>query len=106
MHIQRLTINEVPWTLTVVEFKPRTRVAKKYSDEDLKDAFNRVCNKKNWKLSVNSTIDFKDLDELDLIREAVIHYTGSVPRFNVYELKNGKKRVRVNAVGYYNAIGA
>ncbi len=104
MHTTTLTINQVPVTVTVVEFKPRE--PKKYTQEDLQDAFNRVCNKKDWKLPIMTNIDFKGEDDISLLTNAIIHFTGSVPKFYVYELKNGKKRVKVNSVGYYNAVGA
>jgi hypothetical protein len=82
--------------------KPR----QKYSQEELREGFDRVCNKTNWKLPIMTNIEFKDEDDIRLLTDAIIHFTGSVPRFYVYESKNGKKRVKVNAIGYYEAIGA
>jgi hypothetical protein len=73
---------------------------KKYSQEQLKEAFNKVSNKKNWKNRINSTISSKE--NLDLIAEAIIHFTGSCPLF--INKPNGK--IRVTAAGYYLTIGA
>lgn len=94
-------------SLTIVSLKDANiKPRKQYSQEELQEGFNRVCNKTNWKLPIMTNIEFKDEDDINLLTNAIIHFTGSVPHFYVYELKNGKKRVKVNAVGYYNAIGA
>lgn len=94
-------------TLTIVSIKEITPTnTREYSEEELHSAFDRVKNKEHWKLPIRCTIDYKDEDDIDLIRESVIYFTGSVPDIDVRELKNGKKRVKVSAVGYYIAIGA
>ena len=94
-------------TLTIVSIKEIAPTnTREYSEEELHSAFDRVKNKEHWKLPIRCTIDYKDEDDIDLIRESIIYFTGSVPDIDVRELKNGKKRVKVSAVGYYIAIGA
>lgn len=66
---------------------------------ELEKAFDLVANKEHWKLPVNALVPH-GTDE-NLITEAVIHFTGSVPSF-----KETKKGIRVRAAGYYNTIGA
>jgi len=94
-------------TLTFVSVKEIAPTNyREYSDEELHSAFDRVKNKEHWKLPIRCTIDYKDEDDIRLITESVIHFTGSVPHIDIYQLKSGKKRVKVNAVGYYYAVGA
>lgn len=76
----------------------------KYTDEyvaTLRAAFERVENKDHWKNPINVVLELTEADKL-AIREAVIFYTGSVPRFT---LLTGS-RYRVRAAGYYATIGA
>lgn len=74
---------------------------------ELETLFNRVANRENWKLPVNSIVDVKDDRELTGLREAVIFFTGSVPKF---EPRSGGSlpgcRYRITAPGYYAAVGA
>ena len=94
-------------TITFVHIKDVTpRSTRVYLQEELHSAFDRVKNKEHWKLPIQCSIDYKDQEDINLITEAVVHFTGSVPQFDVYQLKSGKKRVRIFAVGYYYAIGA
>ena len=70
------------------------------TQEALKDAFDSVLRPgQNWKdtISISVPID----SDLALIREAVIHFTGSVPTFTTRGT-----HIRVHAAGYYAAIGA
>jgi hypothetical protein len=63
------------------------------------EIFNQVANKANWKLPVAAWIE---ADQFNACRQAVIFFTGS-------ELKITKTRggqVFVEAVGYYQAVGA
>lgn len=64
-------------------------------------AFTKVQNEKNWKLPIDKALALTD-DEKSVMYEAIIFYTGSVPDF--VKLKDG--RYRVQAVGYYAAVGA
>lgn len=71
-----------------------------YSREQLLAAFNKVCDKSNWKMPIDATIEDNDCD---IIREAVIFFAGCEPRF---EPIHGTDRLRCKAVGYYEAVGA
>ena len=64
-------------------------------------AFNKVCDQENWKMPVDAVVELTG-PEVEEMREAIIHFTGSVPAFAM--LADG--RCRVTAVGYYTAIGA
>lgn len=72
----------------------------KYTREQLAEAFEWVCNKKNWKLPINKRVQLTE-DKIDLVREAVIYFTGSVPTF----AKVDRSMYKVTAAGYYNVIG-
>ena len=71
----------------------------KYSQEQLLEAFNKVCDKKNWKNPIKAIIESKDLD---IVREAVIHFTGSI----IDEIPMKSNKIRIYADGYYLTIGA
>lgn len=71
-----------------------------YTQEQLKEAFDTVCSKQHWKLPIDTTIENADLN---LIEYAIIHFTGSVPTFTPIM---GTAVVRVQADGYYIAVGA
>jgi hypothetical protein len=82
---------------------------------DLSAAFDRVKNNEHWKNRIDATIDVTTDDELLMIREAIIFFTGSVPRFErlaslaqpgIIGFSVIGARVRVRAVGYFAAIGA
>ncbi len=64
--------------------------------------FDEVKNQKHWKLPINKVISTPSTERRALIEEAVIYFTGSVPSFTA--IRGGK--VRVQADGYYAAIGA
>lgn len=70
-----------------------------YTREQLYDAFNKVC-AVNWKDPIDATIDSSDKD---IVYEAVIFFTGSVPTFTPIM---GTPYYRVQAVGYYEAVGS
>jgi len=69
---------------------------KKYTQEQLDRAFDMVIPSTHWKDKINAVIS-QPFDQ-NLIKEAVIHFTATVPTFT--ELKNGT--VRVKALGYWN----
>lgn len=69
---------------------------------ELKSHFEKVQNPEGWKLPINVVIDIVDLKDMELIRNAVIFFTGSVPKF--YSI--GLNKYRVKAAGYYAAMGA
>jgi hypothetical protein len=67
----------------------------------LSDVFDKVANKENWKMPIDATVALTDA-EIAILTDAVIFYAGCVP--SVTKLGNG--RYRVQAEGYYNAVGA
>lgn len=71
----------------------------KYSRQQLKDAFDKVCDKANWKLPIVGAIHES---EIDVTREAVIFFAGCTPTF--HRFSNGTTVVQ--AIGYYAAVGA
>ncbi len=68
----------------------------KYTQEELRVAFSKVENKKHWKGPVKAIINEKE--DVELIRESVIHFTGTVPHFEKYK----KGKLIVTADGYWN----
>jgi hypothetical protein len=72
----------------------------KYSREELKAAFELVENKTNWKLPIDRTIDSKDVE---VVGKAIPYFTGSIAHFTPIM---GTDKVRVQASGYYSAVGA
>ena len=85
----------------ITEFKPIKRVGKKREDhtqEELKEAFDKVANKNDWKNPINRWIPKSDLEATEI---AVIHFTGSI----VHVLDEKEKKVKIRADGYHHAIG-
>jgi len=74
---------------------------------ELSAAFDRVANKVNWKLPINTVITVTG-DDMPVIVEAVKFFAGCIPTFTPARGKNepGVYRVRVKAKGYYAAVGA
>lgn len=70
------------------------------NQRELNRYFELVQNRENWKNSIDAVIS-PDIDQKK-ITEAVIYFTGSVPKFQVLESGN----IRVTAAGYYATIGA
>jgi len=70
-----------------------------FTQEQLDAAFTSVQNAEHWKLPVDAVIQDS---ERDLVRAAIIHFTGSVPTFK--RVSTGGLLVR--AAGYYRTIGA
>lgn len=72
---------------------------KAYTQGQLEAAFDIVKSSTHWKDPIDKIITTPHLPgSLDLIYEAVIHFTGTVPTFTT--LKDNRTRVR--AVGYRN----
>lgn len=74
---------------------------KNYTQKQLSDAFDLVKNSKHWKNPINKSVVTKDPN---LIIEAVIHFTGSVPL--CIPVKNCKDKYSFKAAGYYATIGS
>jgi hypothetical protein len=66
---------------------------------ELMAAFDLVADKGNWKLAIDKTVRW-NIDR-ELITDAVVHFTGSVPGFTITGAW-----LRVTAAGYYAAVGA
>ena len=69
---------------------------------ELAAAFARVENKANWKFPIDCTVSVADDRDMETIRAAVTWFTGSEATF-AFKRPN---RYRVQAKGYYAAIGA
>jgi hypothetical protein len=74
---------------------------------ELKDAFDRVADRTNWKLPIDATIRTTpsandSAREVRLMREAIVFFTGSAPEFEVMR----PYVMRVTAAGYYAAVGS
>lgn len=81
-------------------------IDKSYTRKQLSEAFDKVSNKEHWKLPINAVLpEWFSVAETELITAAVIFYTGSVPTFE-REYKNGAGSTKVQAAGYYAAVGA
>ncbi len=69
---------------------------------ELKAAFALVENKHNWKYPIDCTVTVANDRDMEIIRAAVTWFTGSEATF-AFKRPN---RYRVQAKGYYAAIGA
>ena len=67
----------------------------------LSAAFNLVAPKGNWKGRIDATVS-SDSASVRLVETAVVFFTGSVPRITC----GAHGQFRVQAAGYYIAIGA
>lgn len=74
---------------------------KEYTKKQLADAFDLVKNRNNWKNPINKNVVTKDPN---LIVEAIIYFTGSVPFY--IPVKNCKDKYLFKADGYYAIIGS
>lgn len=73
---------------------------------ELSAAFDLVKNPKGWKEHINARAELTD-EQVNVIDEAVIFFTGSVAEFRaIGKPKNGKQTYRVRAAGYYRTIGS
>ena len=75
---------------------------RRISTEELSAAFDRVKDTDRWKNPIDATIDIESDEDQSIIYQAIIFYTGSIATFT----PNRNKQVRVEADGYYVAIGA
>lgn len=67
---------------------------------ELRDAFDSVLNpEQHWKGPIDTVLRVSDEE---LLREAIVFYTGSVPTFRPI----GEGYTRVTAKGYWQAVGA
>lgn len=71
----------------------------------LEDAFRRVCDPVAWKNPIDKTIPISELTPYDLalISEAIVFFAGC---HSVMNINTVEKTVRIQAEGYYSAVGA
>lgn len=87
-------------TVTVTNETP---VLDGYTQAQLKAAFDKVKNKRNWKNPIDALVD--PSEDMRAINAAIVHFTGS-PSDYVKVLRKGKEMLRVRAAGYYACIGS
>lgn len=97
-HNLRAHVNEAVSTTTAKLDKPTP-----FTQEQLQAAFAMVQNKLGWKYEINKVVENPGKQNLMCVREAITHFTGSVPTFLYSE--DGLK-VHIRAAGYYATIGA
>ncbi len=73
-----------------------------YTQEQLQQAFDEIKPKKHWKDRISKTLLVKDAAHQEVLTQACIHFTGSIPQFTQ---TNGGKTL-VTAAGYWATIGA
>ena len=79
---------------------------KSYRRGDLDNAFKKVQNSINWKMPVDSYAVIADDAAMKTMHQAIIFFTGSVPKFEkVCDVAQGTV-YSIKADGYYVAIGA
>jgi hypothetical protein len=93
MHMDAANEDVVPATEPETAHEIMMRQPVKPTQAQLEAAFKKVQPKTHWKDRIDALIDPADRD---MVHEAVIHFTGTVPTF--IEAPNGKLRVR--AIGY------
>lgn len=79
-----------------------TIMGKPVTQGELRAAFELVENKANWKYPLDCTVSVANDREMEVIRAAVMFFTGSEATF-AFKAPN---RYRVQAIGYYAAVGA
>lgn len=80
-----------------------TETGTKYSRAELKAAFELVENKENWKMPIVKALTLSN-GQREVIEEAVVFFAGCRPTFT--PIVNVPGKYLVEAVGYYNAVGA
>lgn len=77
--------------------------------KEITAAFNLVAPRDNWKRPIDATIE-ADLITIDVVREAVVFFTGSVAKVECVQPAalrvEGPSKYRVTAAGYYATCGA
>jgi hypothetical protein len=77
-----------------------------WTRKELASYFKQVENRENWKLAIDADVVLDNDRDLLGVREAVIFFTGSVPTMTPMRARGGRVTYRVQAAGYYVAIGA
>lgn len=71
-----------------------------YSEKELKAAFDKVCSPVDWKNPIEAIISVSDKE---LVTEAIIYYTATVPNFEKLSNTNKVNKdmwLRVTSPGY------
>lgn len=101
--IQQIEAESMAQVVANVNGKPVTR-------GQLNDAFKLVQPKDHWKNPINVVLALT-ADEREMVREAIVFFTGSVARFETVAFDADRQRpnrftYRVTAAGYFATIGA
>ena len=91
----------------LADLEDTKKVYRGYTQKELQEAFNLVVNKSNWKDPTSTKISKKNLDKYqEVIRAAVIYYTGSCAEFT-YDIDSiGRTTYWCEFDGYYMCIGS
>lgn len=76
---------------------------------ELRDHFDTVADRTNWKNPIDATVLLRrgnNDEHLELVKLAVVFFTGSVLQVVSLDDFNGYRRAKVKAAGYYQAIGS
>lgn len=76
-----------------------------FSGAQLREVFELVCGRENWKAEIDATVgcpvNVTEPIFVEMIQDAVIFFTGSIPTV----IKNDAGEFKVRAVGYHRATG-
>lgn len=74
--------------------------------KELRDAFDMVCDKDNWKNPIDARIENPGAHMREVIKDAIMYFTGSTAYFRRVVEDSGRDTFHITAKGYYLAIGA
>jgi len=74
-------------------------MAERYTQDQLKAAFEKVEDKTDWKNPIKAYVDKSE--DMVLIQQAIIHFTGTVCEMTKINKGPNKGKVLVTAPGYY-----
>jgi hypothetical protein len=74
-------------------------ISEAFTQEQLREAFDLVAPKPNWKAEIDAVIP---REKRDVVAAAIEHFTGSEAEFQCA----GDEHLRVTADGYFRAVGA
>ena len=75
-----------------------------YSIFDLRENFNKVAPKENWKNPIDAIIDAKE--DIGLLFASIEFMTGSMGYVTIISRQDGHLAYHIKADGYYRTIGA
>lgn len=68
-----------------------------YSREQLKEAFDKVCDKTDWKRPIDSVCRSQDVP---IVADAIQYFTATEAHFDYLGVVNGNHMLKVRADGY------